>query len=255
MVKEEKIYTTSDGKTYKTKKSAERYENALTLKRAGYDKSEVDNLIKDVAESNKMVRIFLNNKSDWRDWASNLVNQLPSILDDHKNDVVRYQIIDKRYFGNNEDVIKRVKLPRLKEGELPQEFENYIEELTNKDKDKNGSIFKLELYKEEDKLVKYVVKEEPLTPEYKLSKGIKLNEDDLSELVFEREEVYEKEGEDSRWSRTIVSVIKSDDGELYAIEWEKGLTENQEHYFGNQPERVKIEEREVVTTVTEIVYL
>ena len=55
MVKEETFYTTSDGKQYKTKKAAERNENELTLKNAGYTKKEVDGLLEEIAKDNRRI--------------------------------------------------------------------------------------------------------------------------------------------------------------------------------------------------------
>lgn len=253
MVKEEKVYITSDGKQYKTKKSANRYENELYMKNEGYSKKEVDELIPKLTEKNRVLKHLIGDKPDWRDLPLNIVKQLSTLIVDYKTDAVRYQIIKVSYWSKNEEVILREKMPRLPEGELPKKFTEYVDDLTKKDKDKNGSTYSLELHSKEGDVIKYVVKETTLTPEFKMSQGKRLNEGDISELLNEREEVYEVEGEDSRWSRSVTTVIKADDGELYAIDWEKGLTERQEHMYDNQPRKVKLETKEIVTTVTEIV--
>lgn len=253
MVKEEKVYITSDGKQYKTKKSAQRYENELYMKNKGYTKKEVDELIPKLTEKSGVLKYLIGDKPDWRDLPLNIVMQMASLIIDYKTDAVRYQIIKISYWNRDEVVILREKMPRLPEGEVPKKFTEYVDDLTEKDKDKNGSTYSLELHSEEGDVIKYVVKETTLTPEFKMSQGKRLSDDDISELLHEREHVYEVEGEDSRWSRSITTVIKADDGELYAIDWEKGLTENQEHMYDNQPRKVKLVTREIVSIVTEIV--
>lgn len=255
MVREEKLYITSDGKEYKTRKYAVRHENMLKFEKLGYSKSEVDSALEEISVNNQIIRILLKDKKDWRDFPDNFINQLPKLIEDHKNDVVVYKIIKLGFMGRDEEDILSVKHPRLKDGELPKELLEYVNELTEKDKDKNGSTFKLVEHEKQDKKVKYKVVEDKLTPEDKIKLGKELNEDDLSELVWERPQVYEVEGDDRRWYRAVTTVIEALDGNCYAIEWDRGLTENQEHGYDEQPKKVKLEEREVVTTVTEIVYL
>ena len=78
-----------------------------------------------------------------------------------------------------------------------------------------------------------------------------LTENELSELVSEfGKYVDEIEGEKHRWyaeTQTIIDV----NGQLFAVDWEKGLTENQEHAFYKQPYRVK----KVVKTVEVVKYI
>ena len=54
--------------------------------------------------------------------------------------------------------------------------------------------------------------------------------EEAQDLVYEHE-IDREEYEDRRWSRTVYSVVKSDDGKLYGIVWELGLTEYQENMF------------------------
>lgn len=70
------------------------------------------------------------------------------------------------------------------------------------------------------------------------------SDDELLELVFEYSDD-NIELSEGRWSKRMQSIIKVED-RYFSIEWEKGLTENQEHYFNNQPYEVKREAREVV---------
>lgn len=259
MVKEETVYTTSDGKQYKTKKSAERNENMLTMENKGYTKKEVDELLKEIAVKNKRIEIMLNRYPDWRDMDDSLVKQFPKLIEDHKNDVVSYLLIKIVGFGRNEreEVVHRLKMPRLEDGEMPEKYIKHAKDLTEKDKDIDGSTYRLVYYDKtsSDKIKKYRVEEEILTPEEKLEKGLKLREEDIETLLFEREEIYEEDGEVREWNRSVTTVIEANDGNQYVIHWEKGNTEMQSNDFWEQPERVELRKREVTTVVTEIVYL
>lgn len=60
------------------------------------------------------------------------------------------------------------------------------------------------------------------------------------------EEVEEVDGGRRRWSTTIASIFKTPSGDFFAVEWERGNTECQEHEFHEQvPQKV---ERVPVTT-------
>ena len=91
----------------------------------------------------------------------------------------------------------------------------------------------------------------------KMYAGKKLSEKELKALVYEDVEddyeiVTEVEGDESRWSRTIDTIIKVGE-DYWDIPWERGLTECQENMFWEQPIRVKPVEK--VVTVTEWVPL
>lgn len=58
-------------------------------------------------------------------------------------------------------------------------------------------------------------------------------EEELQDYVFESE-VYEEELDSSRWSKTVYTVFKTEDGKFYGATWEKGLTENQDNEFEAQ---------------------
>ena len=259
MVKEETFYTTSDGKQYKTKKAAERNENELTLKNAGYTKKEVDGILEEIAKDNRNIKILMDNEEDWRNLPDHLVKQFPKLIEDHKNDVVSYLLIKIVGFGRNEreEVVQRLKMPRLEDGEMPEKYIKHVKDLTEKDKDIDGSTYRLVYYDKtsSDKIKKYRVEVENLTPEEKLEKGLKLREDDIETLLFEREEIYEEDGEVREWNRSVTTVIEANDGNQYVIHWEKGNTEMQSNDFWEQPKRVELRRREVTTVVTEIVYL
>lgn len=84
----------------------------------------------------------------------------------------------------------------------------------------------------------------------KLKSGEKLNESELKTLVYDGVEVDEIEGDHYRWTQSVQTIINID-GELWAIDWQRGLTEYQENEFYYQPYRV--EKREKQITIIEYV--
>ena len=78
--------------------------------------------------------------------------------------------------------------------------------------------------------------------------SVDFTEDELGELVYEYSFITEY-GDDRRWSKSAESIIKIED-KLFCIEWEKGLTENQEDGSYSQPYEVEAHEKEVTTVVT-----
>lgn len=78
----------------------------------------------------------------------------------------------------------------------------------------------------------------------KLKSGEKLTEYELKYLVYDGIEVDEIEGDSYRWTQHVQTILDID-GELWAVEWERGLTEYQENEFYNQPYRVKMRERQI----------
>lgn len=72
----------------------------------------------------------------------------------------------------------------------------------------------------------------------KIDNGDALTEDELKALVYEYYNVARIEGENRRWSRTVRSVIELC-GRHFEIEWEQGLTENQDDQFFEQPYEVE----------------
>jgi hypothetical protein len=76
-------------------------------------------------------------------------------------------------------------------------------------------------------------------------------EQEAKELIWDSE-VDREEGDDRRWSRSINSIVQTDDGKYYSIDWEQGLTECQEneYYAGEYPEVEKKTYKKTIT-VTE----
>lgn len=81
----------------------------------------------------------------------------------------------------------------------------------------------------------------------KLKSGEKLNEGELQTLVYEGFEVDTIEGSHGRWTQHVKTIIDID-GELWAIDWQRGLTEYQENSFYYQPYRVVANEKHIVVT-------
>ena len=81
----------------------------------------------------------------------------------------------------------------------------------------------------------------------KLKSGEKLSERELMTLVYDGIEVDEIEGHSGRWTQGVQTVINID-GELWAIDWGRGLTEYQENEFSDQPYRVVKREKQIVVT-------
>jgi hypothetical protein len=84
----------------------------------------------------------------------------------------------------------------------------------------------------------------------KIDSGEKLNESELSSLVWEFEEIEREYGDNRRWSRSVTSIIKINN-RYFCIEWENGLTENQPNEFYDQPYEVEKKTYEKTIVVTE----
>lgn len=72
-----------------------------------------------------------------------------------------------------------------------------------------------------------------------------LEEDEISKLVYEYE-VETTYGDDGRWHKEAQTVVCLN-GRYFLVVWQKGLTEFQENFFGNQP--YEVEKYEVPVTI------
>ena len=81
----------------------------------------------------------------------------------------------------------------------------------------------------------------------KLRRGEELDEYEIRTIVWGSHQVYEMEGEEHRWHREMFTVIDLD-GELWGIDWMRGLTECVESEYLYQPYRVKKIEKVVMRT-------
>lgn len=76
----------------------------------------------------------------------------------------------------------------------------------------------------------------------KIDNKEKLTEEEIECLLWENKQVYEEAGDDHRWQREMFTVVEVD-GRFFAIAWMKGLTENQENDFSEQPYEVGCEKK------------
>jgi len=76
----------------------------------------------------------------------------------------------------------------------------------------------------------------------------RLTEKEVKDIAYNS--LYDEEGEDRRWSRSMFSVGEIE-GKFYGVVWEKGLTENQDNEFWEQEvdevKEVKEEKTIIVT--------
>lgn len=83
----------------------------------------------------------------------------------------------------------------------------------------------------------------------KLKDGEKLSETEIKHLVWDSDGFIEEiEGDDHRWQKEMKTIIDVD-GQLYAIDWMRGLTECQENEYFYQPYKVKKVEKVITKTV------
>lgn len=87
------------------------------------------------------------------------------------------------------------------------------------------------------------------TLEEKVYNGENLSENELADFVYDGPQVFEIKGEDRRWERTNTTIFKIKD-KYFAIDWEQGLTEEQEDSFNEQPYEVYKHTKQVTETKT-----
>jgi ABC-type uncharacterized transport system substrate-binding protein len=83
----------------------------------------------------------------------------------------------------------------------------------------------------------------------KIDNKEKLDESELSDLVFEYE-VDTDYSDNRRWSRSATTISQIGD-RYFRIEWENGLTENQPNEFYKQPTEVELKEYQKTIIVKE----
>lgn len=256
MVKEEKVFTISDGRQFKTRKAAERNENILTMANAGYTEEEVVELLKEITLESTPISNMLKSFEDWRDMPAHWVEDLPRVFKDFKQDIVTYMLVEVNWWGrDNKKELKTVRAPRLPKDEVPEEISSFVKEMSEESQAKDGATYTVEPYEAKERTIKFKLVRHELSPEEKMKRGIELSEGDIRDFVNERTVIYEDEGEESRWTKAMTTVVKGEDGYNYVIHWDRGLTESQEDEYYYQPEKVELREKEVTTVVTEIIYL
>ena len=73
-------------------------------------------------------------------------------------------------------------------------------------------------------------------------------ENEIESILWDFLQFDEINGNDHRWYRPVMTIIKVND-RFFAIDWNRGLTEYQEHEYPNQP--YEVESRKKIIEVTE----
>lgn len=83
----------------------------------------------------------------------------------------------------------------------------------------------------------------------KIASGQSLTEEELSDIVelYETDRVWSAD-DIGRWQIPVLSIVKLN-GTMFGIHWYKGLTENQDNTFSEQPYRVEPKKKKVEITV------
>lgn len=85
---------------------------------------------------------------------------------------------------------------------------------------------------------------------WRFDEGDKFSERELSIMPWEMNVVETINGENGRWTRPVQTIFEVQ-GRLFALDWEEGLTESQDHEFFEQP--YEVEKRTKVIEVNEYV--
>ena len=84
----------------------------------------------------------------------------------------------------------------------------------------------------------------------KVLKGENLSESELCDLAYEYPTFDVENGDDRRWSKSVINTYKIED-RYFQLIWDKGLTEYQEDGFYEQPYEVCFEEtKKMIEVVT-----
>lgn len=243
MVKEVTLFEASDGKTFKTKNGAENHEKKVqvdkAVKRLGIDKGEIAKIIERATSYNKTMNALLKHEPNWEKWPQHLIAQLnKDLLKEPKKktifvrEVLSYGRVNEKEIATEEGV-----------DFADQDFYSEHEDKSYKVvKTENVNEFTLKVYLD----YKYTWEQRMVQ---KLEKGEELSESEVEDLCYQLDKIYEEEGDEGRWERHMTTVVDLE-GVHYAIDWSRGLTEGQENMFYEQPYKVKVIEKEVLTTVT-----
>jgi len=245
MVKEVKVFQTSDGKTFKTKQGAENHEKKIevgkAVERLGMTKDEIAEALQKAASYNNTIKMLLNHEPNWEKWYINHIRQINANLLKEPEKKTIY-VLEYYFWGKKETELA------VETGKEFADPEKYCDSLDEKYK-----VVKVEQIDDYTMKVFYDYKdtwEERIKK--KLEAGEDLSENEIRSMVHELPEVYEEEGDEGRWERYMTTVVDLL-GDHYAIDWSRGLTESQENSYYEQPYRVKVEQKEITITKTVIV--
>lgn len=238
MVKEVKVFETSDGKSFKTKQGAENHEKKLevqkTVERLNMTEEGIAEALQKASTHNTTIRMLLKSKPDWKKW---YLNHIRLISKDTLKDPDKKTIYVREYRSWGETKDKEI---ATEVGESFANPEKHCE--THDDK------YKVVRTEQVDDYTLKVVYDYKYTWEeqikIKLESGANLTKGEISSMVYNLDEIYEEEGDEGRWVRYMTTVVDLL-GDHYAIDWSRGLTESQEDCFYEQPYKAKVEEKEI----------
>lgn len=257
----ERTYVTDDGRTFKRKADACRHDAELYVTKRGYTPEQFDRMFEQVRNRTKAWNL---GTSDWRDsykvGANNGVFLLDDIIDTYEGmkhahlivfdcegwKVIHDQTIDMLADGNRVEQAAKAAEERFSDEsyECRTPTEDELNRLLRSATGMRRSLSYTTLL---------IRKLRPMSVTQKLERGIQLTDDELEDFVLYGNEVYRDNGEIGRWSRHVSSVIADDNGQLWCVEWEEGLTEMQDDEFYEQPYKVHLDEKPVTIIKTTIV--
>ena len=254
-----RTYIADDGKEFKRKADACRHDAELYVTKHGYTPEQFDAMFERVYERTKARQFGI---SDWRDCykaSTNVGFLLDNVIDIYEGlkneslivfDFDSYEIIYDRKVDRSVDDKQLEQVAKTAE----EQFTDDDYECRNPTADELNEF--LRLVKTDRNLSNttlLVRKLRPMSVTQKLERGIQLTDDELEDFVLYGNEVYRDNGEFGRWSRHVSSVIADDNGQLWCVEWEEGLTEMQDDGFYEQPYKVHLDKKPVTIIQTTIV--
>ena len=252
-----RTYITDDGKEFKSKVDACRHDAELYVTKRGYTPEQFDRMFEQVRNHAKAWNL---GASDWRDsykvGANSGVFLLDDIIDTYEGMKNAHLIV---FDCESRKIIHEQAIDMLADSEAEQATKDAEERFSDESYECRTPT--------EDELSKLlrsvtgnlsytrvlVRKLRPMTITQKLERGIALTEVELEDFVYGGNEVYRDEGEPGRWSCHVSSVIADDNGQLWCVEWEEGLTEMQDNAFYDQPYKVHLDKKPVTVIQTTIV--
>lgn len=254
-----RTYIADDGKEFKRKADACRHDAELYVTKRGYALEQFDAMFERVCEHTKARQFGI---SDWRDCykvSANVDFLLDKVIDIYEGlknaslivfDFDSYEIIYDRKIDRSVDDKQLEQVAKTAE----EQFTDDDYECRNPTADELNEF--LRLVKTDRNLSNTTLlirKLRPMSVTQKLERGIQLTDDELEDFVFGSKVEYQEKGQPKRWSRSVSSVIADDNGQLWCVDWEEGLTEMQENEFYEQPYKVHLDKKPVTVIKTTIV--
>lgn len=212
------------------------------LKELNMSEEELSSKLEEAAKHNFKIRLLLKQVGAVDKWSDNLIKQINlDLFAKNNKKITEYVLLEKSWSRGEYRVLF------IEEG---SEFSDPNLHLDDGDKYKLVEVVDINEQKR-----KVVYEHRFTTYEIavmKLKEGKELSESEIEAIFWVSPEVFEQSGESRRWSKSVTTVVDID-GQMYAIDWEKGLTENQEDSFMAQPYKVRLEEEEVIITETVII--